>query len=71
MIHKASIEIVVDTEKEKSEEWVKLSIKADPKVNMAKTTHINMENYPAVLIAAKIMELIEDELKGFKQQELL
>ena len=70
MIHKATIEIVVDTDKDKSEEWVTFAIKADPKV-ASDVKHINMENYPAVLIAGKIMELLNDELKGFRQQELL
>ena len=70
MIHKANIEIVVDTEKEKSEEWVTFAIKAEPKI-ASDVKNITMENYPAVLIAAKIMELLQDELKGFKQQELL
>ena len=70
MIHKATIEIVVDTDKDKSEEWVKFAIKAEPKV-ASDVKNITMENYPAVLIAGKIMELLQDELKGFKQQELL
>lgn len=69
MIHKARIEIEVDTEKQGTDGWVSFQIKADPKVP-AKVQNIHMHNYPAVLIAGKIMQLFTNELADFKQLEM-
>lgn len=61
MIHRAMIEIVVDTEKQGTEEYCQVSIKADPKVPASVET-ITLKNYPAVVIAAKIMDDFTDQI---------
>ena len=73
MIQKATLEIVVDTEKLGTQEWVTFAVKADPKVPKDVQT-ITADNYPAVLIAGKILELfcgsLEESKKEFIQPEL-
>lgn len=69
MIHKAIIEIEVDTAKHGEDGWVNFQIKADPKVPN-NVQNIHMHNYPAVLIAGKIMELFTNELADFKQLKM-
>ena len=69
MIQKATIEITVDTDKLGTEDWCSFAIKADPKVPKEVKT-ITAENFPAVLIAGKILELLTEELKDEKQLNL-
>lgn len=69
MIHKATIEITVDTDKLGTEDWCKFAIKADPKVPK-EVKEITVDNYPAVLIAGKMLEILVDELKDEKQLKL-
>lgn len=69
MIHKAMIEIVVDTEKQGTEEYCQVSIKADPKVPASVET-ITLKNYPAVMIAAKIIDDFTDQICEWEQLDL-
>lgn len=69
MIQKATVEITVDTEKQGTPEWCKFAIKGDPKVPRG-VKEITVKNYPAVLIAAKIMELFTGSLQDEVQPEL-
>lgn len=72
MIQKATLEITVDTEKLGTAEWVHFAVKADPRVPK-EVKEITADNYPAVLIAGKILELfcgsLEDQ-KEYIQPEL-
>ena len=69
MIHKAVIEITVDTEKEGTYEWAQFAIKADPKV-LEDVKNITLKNYPAVLIAGKIMDMFTDQICEWEQLDL-
>ena len=69
MIHRAMIEITVNTEKLGTDEWVTFQIKADPKVPPV-VDNIHFYNYPAVLIAGKIMEMFTDQICEWEQMEL-
>lgn len=69
MIQKAILEVTVDTDKAGTEEWCKFAISGNPKVPKG-VKEINVDNYPAVLIVAKIMELFTGEINEFEQLNL-
>lgn len=72
MIHTATIEITCDTSKSGTEDWVKFTIKADPKVpNIGE--NFTLKNYPAIHIAGLMLELLQEKIdltKVMEQQEL-
>jgi hypothetical protein len=69
MIHRAMIEIVVDTEKQGTEDYVSFQIKADQKVP-EEVELITLKNYPAVMIAAKIMDDFTDQICELEHVDL-
>lgn len=66
MIHKATIEITVDTDKIPSEGWVRFNIKTDPNVP-EEVQMLTIKDYPAALIAAKMMKELGRESTTSRQ----